>query len=346
MSLVNTRLQAFRAASPLDKWEVRASQYGALDLFKAQSMSPTGIITEDLQQKAIRSVGSGLEIPVLDAEVFTIQNITQPLVITGASGTSQLYQVTFIQYYFGFTIIPAQHYNNEITMQREFNRKMQGYIFALLNSLDQAALAALETDKSQVLRDDLGGRYQFVGNTIVAPLAEEEAVIGDINPLLAGNDYFGPVSLVGNNSLNSHVRNKLLEKGTYNTENKTYQYADKTFHFTNNLSNGAGHKATAFAVQGDAVGMVQQFPVDAILGHSTHKHIWDIETLPIANLPIGVFQYDDAVDGSAINASTTHLTATKSEFYGFNTAVAFITPYNSDPATNPAAITKIAIANA
>lgn len=345
MSLVNTRLQNFRADSPVDKWEVRASNYGFLDLFQSQTNSPTGIITDDLKQKAIAAVGSTLEIPVIDKEGFTIQNVTQPLVIAGDPSTSQLYAVTFVNYYFGFRMFPAAHMNNEIKLQREFNRKLQGYIYSLLASLDQAGAAALEADKTQVLADDLGGRYALTADVVVAPLAEEGAIIGDINPLFTGNDFMGPVHVVGNPSFESHVRNKLLEKGQYNTENKTYQWADKTFHFSNNLSNAVGHKATFFAVQGDAVGMVQQFSPDAILGHSTHNHVWDIETLPIANIPIGVYQYDDAINGATLNgAASAHLTATKMEAYGFHTAVAFITPYNSDPTTNASSIMKGAIA--
>lgn len=346
MSLVNTRLQNFRADSPVDKWEVRASQYGGLDLFKAQTDSPTGIITEDLANKAIRSEGSTLEIPVLDAEGFTIQSVTQPLTIAGDPGTSQLYAVTFVDYYFGFRLWPAQHFNNEITLQREFQRKLNGYIIAMMNSLDLAALSALEADKCQLLKDDLGGRYGFAGNIATAPLAEQDAFVGDINLLMKGNDYFGMLHIVGNPSFESHVRNRLLEKGQFNTENKTYQYSDKTFHFSNNLTNGAGNRAACFAVQADTVGMVQRFSPDVILGHRTHKHIWDMEVLPIANLPIGVYQYDDAVDFSGNNASTSRLTATKMEAYGFHTSVAFITPYNSDPATNPSAIMKVALASA
>lgn len=331
--------------------EVRASSYGFLELFQAQTNSSTGIITEDLSNKAINSSGVSLEVPVLDAEGFTIQNVTQPVTITGDPSTSAFYTVTFINYYFGFRMFPAQHKNNEISLQREFSRKLQGYIYALMDSLDQAGAAAFEANKTQVLADDLGGRYALTANVIVAPLAEQGAVLGDVNPIYRGNKFAGgPISIVGNNSFDSHVRNVLMENGQYNQADKTYQYADKTFHFSNNLANAAGHKATFFAVKGDSCGMVQQFSPDALLGHSTHKHMWDIEILPIANLPIGVFQYDDAVNantaadgGGSIDGVGSPMTATKMEAYGFHTAVAFIVTHNSDPATIASPIHKYAI---
>jgi len=344
MSLINTRLQNFRADSPVDAWEVRASQYGFLDLFKNQTSSPNSIITDDLKKKAIAAVGSSLEIPVIQNETFTISNVTQPVVITGDPSTSQLYAVTFVHYNFNFRLFPGMHVNNDIKLQREFARKLEGFVYALLASLDTAGESALGTKKTQVLANTLGGRYALVGDIVEAPLAEEGAVIGDINPLFSGNDFFGPIHIVGEPATQSHVRNKLLEKGEFNTDNKTYQWADKTFYWSNRLSNAAGHKATMYAVQNNCVGLLQQFGADNLLNNKTHKHVWDIETLPIAGMQIGVFQYDDAIDGSALGgASTTHLTATKMEAYGFHTAVAFVTPYNSDLANIASPIMKLAI---
>ena len=345
MSLINTRLTNFRADSPLDKWEVRASSYGAFDLFRRQSQSPTGIITPELQQKAIAAAGSTLEIPVLDAETFTITNVTQPVTITGGASTSQLYSVSFVNYYFGFRIFPGQHFNNDIGMQREFNRKLQGYVYALLSALDSAALTELENGKTQVLSETLGGNYSLAANVVLGVTGQESKILGDTNVLFMAHDYANlPIDSVGSPSFQSIVNNELVEKGQFNTENKTYQWADKFFQWTPRLTNAANQNGTYFAVLGDSVGMVQQFSPDAVLGHRTHKHIWDMEILPIANIPVGVYQYNDAIDASGISgAATGHLTASKAEFYGFHTAVAMISPYNSDRATIAAPIMKMAV---
>ena len=45
--------------------------------------------------------------------------------------------------------------------------------------LDAAAITELETAKTQVLADTLGGRYSLDTNTVQAPLAEQDAVLGD-----------------------------------------------------------------------------------------------------------------------------------------------------------------------
>jgi hypothetical protein len=272
----------------LDKWETRASRWGFWDMFRNQTMSDGSIITDDLSQKAIAAVGSTLEIPVIDYDGgVTVSNVTQPVTITGSPSTSQMVSVSFTNFYFGFLIHPAQHFNNEISMQREFNTQMKKYVYKLMDDLDIAAAAVLEANKTQVLGDTLGGKYSLTSNVVLCPQASKDDIIGDLNPLSTGNDFFGPIDVVANGSLESHVRNRLLEKGQFNSENKEYQYNDKTWFFSNNLSNSAGHVATGFSVQKGSVGYVQQFAPDCLMGNRTSKHQWDVSTLPLAGLPIG-----------------------------------------------------------
>jgi hypothetical protein len=72
MSIVLTRMQNFRAASNLDAWEVRASQYGGLNVFARQTEGIQSIITPELQARAQEAMGNTLETPVLDFENVTI----------------------------------------------------------------------------------------------------------------------------------------------------------------------------------------------------------------------------------------------------------------------------------
>lgn len=345
MSLINTRLQALRAEAGIDKWETRASRWGAYDYFRRESERPGGIITDDLRTKARLSIGRDLQVPVIDYDSgVVVSNVTQPVLITGTPSTSQLYAITFVNYYFGFLIHPAAHMNNEISMQREFNTQIRKFAYEMMDKLDNASLSVLEAEKSQVLRDDLGGRYRFEGDTVIAPQSEKDYLFGDLDVLMSGNDIIGDYAIIGNGAAQSFVRRRLMEKGQYNTENKSYQYDNKEWFWTNNLTNAVTDEATGFMVPNGTVGMVQQFGADNLMGNSTHKHNWGIETLPYANLPMGTYQYDDAVNASALHgAASSHLTATKVEAYGFHTAIAFVQPYNSNPATKASPILKFAI---
>lgn len=345
MSLINTRLLELRPKADVDKYEIKGTRNGSLALAQSQTADAMGVISPELQEQVRGAIGRDVKIPVIDYEATTIANTSQPVVVVGDPSTSQLMTVSFTDYYFGFRIFPAAHENNEISMQREFNQQMRRYEEKLLVELNALCLAAYEANKTQVLSDDLGGRYSLVSNVIVAPLAEQAAAIGDINPLMHGNDFYGPFDVVANPSMESFVRNNLLEQGQFNTADKTYQYNDKQFFFDNALSNGVGHKATAFVVQKGSVGLLEQFAPDCLLGHrSTDGHEWDVVTLP-SGIRMGSYTYSGAVDGSSINgAASAHLTATLVEAYGFHKRVAVVTPYNSDAATYPSAIAKLAIA--
>ena len=95
MSLVLTRIQNIRANSNLDKFEYRPSRYGALNAFMVQSEDPTGILTEELKQKARTSIGNTLETPVIDYDAdITIGN-TRTLTIADSENTSKMVQITF-----------------------------------------------------------------------------------------------------------------------------------------------------------------------------------------------------------------------------------------------------------
>ena len=98
MSLVLTRIQNIRANSNLDKFEYRPSRYGALNAFMVQSEDPTGILTEELKQKARTSIGNTLETPVIDYDAdITIGN-TRTLTIDDSENTSKMMQITFATY--------------------------------------------------------------------------------------------------------------------------------------------------------------------------------------------------------------------------------------------------------
>jgi hypothetical protein len=346
MSLVETRLQDFRANNPaLDKWETRAGRWGYNELYRRQTNAANSIVNEDMVAKALASVGSNLTVPVFDFD-DSVQVLEQtiPVAVGDSPNTSSIVPVTFRHFYWSFHIYPSRHLNNEKSMQADFELKMRKHIFAYLNLKDQLSGAHLEIEKTAVLLDDLGGRYPITANIVEAGPAEHINIIGDLNPLNAGNAFFDQLEIVGNGSLESHLRTKLLPNGDFNSENQNFQWNDKVFSFTNNLTNAAGHSATGFAVQPGTVGWLDQFAPDCLLGQQTSKHQWSIENLPIANEPIGAYFYDDAADISSMDASTSHMTSTKVQAYAFHKAVAFIGPHITGRTTRPTPVMKFALA--
>lgn len=342
MSLINTRIQNLRAKSNLDKNELRPSRYGGLNLFMQQSADPAGILTPELKTKAENSIGNTLQTPVIDYDGGVTIGNTRSVTIADSENTSQMYTITFATYAWGFTIVPAMFMNNEISMQQDFDRKFNKYLFKFGETLDSAAIAALAAAKTQVFGDLL--QYTQTGNVVQAPWRLRENIIGDINPMLAANDHFGEIHVLGNAGVESIIR-KLAEKALYNAENKTLEYSDKILHFSTRLANGSGEFANMFAVQGGSVGILTRFERESLLGTKMADGTeWGIETLPMLNFPMGTYYYESKGDYSAIaGAATADMTRVRKEHYGFAVDVAFITPYNSSPSTIASPIMKFAI---
>ena len=332
MSLVLTRIQNIRANSNLDKFEYRPSRYGALNAFMVQSEDPTGILTEELKQKARTSIGNTLETPVIDYDADITIGSTRTLTIADSENTSKMVQITFATYAWGFTIAPAMYMNNEIGIQKDFETKMMKYIYAFAKKLDEAALATLAANKTQVLKNPL--LYDWSSNAINAKWTERENVFGDLEVMMGANDFYGQLHIVGDPGVESIMR-KLQQHGLYNDVNKQNEFGTKVVHLTNNIAAAEGKYAQGYAVNAGSLGMLTRFERDCLLGTvSGDGHEWGIATLPLLNMPVGTYFYDSVGDYNTIAGdATADMTRTRKEHYGFAVDVAFLTAHNSAPST-------------
>lgn len=337
MSLVLTRIQNTLASSNMDKFEYRASRYGALDAFMVQSEDPTGILTEELKEKARTSIGTTLQTPVIDYDADISIGDTRTLTIADSENTSRLIDITFATYAWGFTVTPAMYMNNEISIQRDFNTKMMKYVYKLAQKLDEAALAVLAANKTKVLKNPL--LYSAAAGEVNAKWTERENVFGDLEVMMGANDFYGQLHIVGDPGVQS-IMKKLQQHGLYNDVNKQNEFGNKIVHLTNNLAAAAGKYAQGYAVNAGSLGMLTRFERDCLLGTvSGDGHEWGIATLPLLNMPVGTYFYDSVGDYSSIAGDATKdMVRTRKEHYGFAVDVAFITAYNSDPAKNASPI--------
>ena len=333
MSLASTRIQNIRANSNLDKFEYRPSRYGALNAFMVQSEDPTGILTEELKQKARTSIGSTLETPVIDYNTGISISNARTLTIDDSENTSQMVQITFATYAWGFTITPAMYMNNEIGIQKDFETKMMKYIYAFAKKLDEVALAALAAGKTKILKNPLLYNWSD-SNAINAKWTERENVFGDLEVMMGANDFYGQLHIVGDPGVESIMR-KLQQHGLYNDVNKQNEFGTKIVHLTNNIAAARGNYAQGYAINAGSLGMLTRFERDCLLGTvSGDGHEWGIATLPLLNMPVGTYFYDSVDNYSTIaEKATTDMTRTRKEHYGFAVDVAFLTAHNSAPNT-------------
>lgn len=343
MSLVATRLQNWRVENPqFDRNMTRPCEYGALDFFVEQTDAANSIISPNLRERALASIGNTVQIPVINYDSNVSVSNVRSCVIADNENTSALYTVVWATYAVGFTMVPAAYMNNEISYEHDFNRKMEKVCRALANSLDQGAVAALEANKTQVYKDQL--QYTVTGNVVEVPTQMATEILGDINPLMRANCYPEMIHIVGNAGVDSLVR-KLAQHGVYNDVNKRMEYDNKVLHYTNNVTNEAGKNGTFFAVADGNVGVLTRVDREALRRTRANDHEWDIVRLPYIDLPVGSHYYTTVGDQSGIAGdATTDLTCAVKEYFGFSVDVAFIVAYNSDAATIANPIIKAEIA--
>ena len=342
MSLINTRMQNIRATSDFDKNEYRPSRYGAFDMFMMQTNDPAGIISSELEQKAFQSIGRTIEVPVINFDSDITIGSARTITIPHSENTSALVTVSFATYAWGFTIIPSQHMNNEISIQKDFEKKFIKYLYLLAGVLESSAVAALSANKTQVFKDIL--TYQNVANVLGASWQQRETLIGDLNVIMGANDYYGRYHLVGNAGVESIIR-KLAQHGLYNDQMKYMEYSDKILHFSNTISNADNKFGSGYMVEAGNLGILTRVERESILRSTTGDgHEWDIDTLPMLNLPVGTYYYDEVEDVSTMGDHVADLTRARVEHYGFAVDVAFVVAYNSSPATLPNPILAFDIA--
>lgn len=344
MSLVATKLQSIRVNDPnFDKNMARPLEYGALDFFIDQTNAANGIITPDLRDRAFASMGNDVEVPVInyDGEV-TVSN-SRSCTIADDENVSALYKLVWTTYAAGFTMVPTAYLNNEISYDRDFARKMEKISRAMATKLDEAAIAALEANKTQVFKDTLD--YTNTGNSLQVTWEQRNDILGDLTPIMRANAYPNQLHIVGNTGIYSLLL-KLAQLGEYNEVNKRLEFADKIMHYTANLANESEKFGTLYAVEDGNVAVLTRVDRESLRGGRANGHEWDVVTLPfLGDLRVGSHYYTAVGDQSSIaGTATADLTCAVKEYFGFSVDVAFLIAYNSSPTTVANPIVKAEIA--
>lgn len=344
MSLIATRLQNWRVKNPnFDRNMFRPQEYGALDFFIEQSNAANSILDANLKTRAFESMGNTVQIPVIDYDGNVVVSNVRTCVIGDAENTSALYTIVWATYQVGFTMVPSLYLNNEIGYEQDFNRKLEKVSRALANTLDQAAVAALEAKKTQKFESLL--YYSQSGNVVQVPWGMREGILSDVNTMMRANDYPGRIHIIGNAGVDSMLR-KLAQHGLYNDQNKQMEFEDKIIHFTNNVNNADGKFGTFFAVADGNVGVLTRVDRESLLRSKYGVHEWDQVRLPYIDLPVGSHYYVSVGDQSGIaGAASADMTCNGKEHFGFSVDVAFLVAYNSDESNIANPIIKAAIAS-
>lgn len=343
MSLVGSLVGDFRADVPeFDKNEFRIMHAGALSTFQKQTASSASWVTEDLINKAMLTTPvNAVKIPAINYKDVTIRS-TRPLTISADENTSALVSVSWTTFAYGFLMYPAQHFNNDISYQRDFNAKMKAMLVKMTKAIEDAAVAVLEANKTQVIGEVVGG-HTFSLNTVheFSSNYKDSSILGDLRPMMNSNNYYSvALDVVGNQGLQALV-NRQQGFGAQNHENQQWQWLGNNFVFSNGVVNSGSKKATGYAVNDGTLAILTRVEPDSMMRSRTRNgYEWGTEKLPGLELEFGTYSYETAVDLSSLDSHTTHLTRTPVQAFDFAIDIAFLTAYNSVPASIPSPIIK------
>ncbi len=336
----------------LDKWEQRASNYAALNVFQMESngADPQSILSQDLIDKAGVSFGVPLQVPVIDFEDITITN-TRSCTIPLDAQNSRFVDVTFVTYVFAFGMIPQNHFNNYVSYQAAINRKLDARLQKLAETIDQAAVNTLDNNINQFFPAQLLSFYAQSGNALQIPQAVKNDFYNNLTSILGVMDYPSEMVEVVTNYQHSPDIRRFKNQGANNSENEQFQFAPYRYHETNRIVNGAATvQGTGYAFPKGSVGLLTRLDPSSRARDRVHESkFWDVfPNAPLVNMDLGVYYEADCADPTVVNnavgaGNLTGLTAAKVERWQFSVDVAYMTAYNSSPTTRFSPISKFEV---
>lgn len=329
----------------LDKNEQRPSEYGALNLFRAQTNSPVGILDDQVKANIARSFSNSIKIPVIDYKDVAISNVRTCAFQTNGI-ESKLVTITAVTYAFGFVVAPMQHFENYISYQTAINKLMDAGLIKLAETIDAGAVNVLETNKNQYWPANILAFYPQVGDALQVPQVDKNDFYNRFADIVKTMDFSGNIDVATNHIGMGAVR-RLAAQGQGNAVNEGFQLLGYTWYPTNRITNGgAGIESTLYGVAPGSVALASRIDPDARLRSRVHESkYWDnFPNAPYIGMDLGLYYQADCADASALQAAgMAGYTNTKVESWQFSVDVFYVKAYNSNPAARFSPIVKVEI---
>lgn len=351
MSFADTVIANYQSmhANGLDKFEQRPSRYGGLDLFQKQNAESEGILTAQDKENIKRSFGVPVQIPVVDYKNITIGN-ARTCNLQSEALDSAIINLVFVTYSWGFSMHPARNYENLVSYQNEFNRKMDAGIQALAATLDSQCITTLDNNLNQFYPQSILDFYAQTGNVLQVPQADKNDLYNNILSINETMDYYSSLDILNNPIHMAQVR-RLAAQGAGNSENEAFQFLGYNWRSSNRVTNSAPTvESTMYSVVPGSVAYETRLDPDSKSRRRIHesKYWTVIPNAPLVGHDLGVYYQADCTDASALEATGTRLsgfTNTVVESWQMSHDACFVAVYNSDPATRFNPINKFEVLN-
>jgi hypothetical protein len=337
MALSATKLDAYRQKveeSNIDRFENRFSNYGAFATYlnDTPNLIPGG--AEFLANR--KGEDRTASFTVINREAFSASSSRTCSAGTQDS-TSAYVTPSWTTWKFAVKVVPSQYENNYVTMQADFNHKMDTLERTILYDLDTAAVTSLEANISAV-NNASGNPYNFASSVSDVPLSGNDYFLNELTSQMMHNDLPADgIQIIASPRFASFV-DRYINQGAGNDENRQFQFGGKMFAYSNQITVATSDRDTVYVAPLGSYGFLNWIDPDARMNHvSGDGKEWFVQNLPKVGIDVGVLYQSTCADNSAKQGG---LEASLTESYSFSFDYMFTTAYNSTPSTNPGTIFK------
>lgn len=195
--------------------------------------------------------GQPVRIPVRKRGIDGTVGSTRKCAGTG-QGATTFKNLNFITVEKDFAISYLTSKTTMYDYQAQFNLGIAESLRALYTSLDQSAVAHLETLKSTV---NAGSRYRTaLASAKRVPFADYNRFFGRLTAEMMSNDFAGLMDIVGSVNL-TDAYSYVLKQREQNAQNLGFQVDDYKMYFDRFVADGAGVDSTAYVFTPGTVGV-------------------------------------------------------------------------------------------
>lgn len=337
MTLATTKLDEYRQSveqSKISAYEDRFANYGAFSTYlkDTPNLIPGGADFIANRKGADRTAS----FTVINRETFSTSSSRSCTAGTQDS-VSAYVTPSWTTVKFAIMVVPSQYENNYVSMQADFNHKMDTLERTFLYALEGAAVTSLEANLSEV-NNATGNPYAFASSVSTVPLSGNDYFLNELSSQMMYNHLpTSPLQIIASPRFSAYW-DRYTNQGAGNSANTQFQFGGKTVAYSNQITVATSDRDTVYVAPIGTYGFLNWIDPDARLNHvSGDGKEWFVQPLPRVGINVGVLYQSTCADKSVLQGG---LEASLTESYSFSFDYMFTTAYNSTPATNPGNIFK------
>lgn len=333
MSVIATRILGVSASSEVDK-NNRAESFGGIEFIQRQSERT---VSPALAEAAQNSDGQELTTHAFEEQDMTVKvgAATRVIEVEDSENNTVNIPITFNEVSVEFTQVPVNLKKNKVSEQEDFDKKIFRASRAMGKHLESSIVASVEAIKTAIIENDLN--YTFAGNTLSASWEDKDLLLGDLEVMMADNNFNDQVYIFASNGMKSILR-FLGKYGENNERNERSEYDGKVFTFSKYIPNDTGQHTTGYAINGDAFGIVFRHEDQALDAreYTGISHRLEVQEMPMLGIDVTVQYNEKYGDQSGIDSGTNYnlKRAVKLE-WKFTANFAVVPPYVTTGGATP-----------